>query len=109
MHHPHEGSVRNAQLLLAKQAATFASTSLNALSRWHIVSSGHSIILGVDPVTPVNIDYLPAEYCLAKDLPSLILNRDNWNPNTVILPELLDIYTDGSKLDNGVGSTTTWT
>ena len=51
-------------VLLIKQAAKFAKTRLNALSRWHIISSGHYTILEIDVETPVNIDYLPAEYCL---------------------------------------------
>ena len=51
----------------------------------------------------MNIDYLLAEFCLDRDFHSVIQNRDDWNPNTVIPPELLDIYTDGSKLDNKVG------
>ena len=31
-------------------------------------------------------------------------SRDDWYPNTVVHPEHLDIYNDGSKLDNGVVS-----
>ena len=44
--------------VLAKQVAKFATNRINALNHWHIV------ILEVDPVFPVDIDYLPAEYCL---------------------------------------------
>ena len=86
--------------LLAKQTAKFAVTRLNALSRWHNVPSGHYTVFEVDPVTCVNI-YLSADYCL--DFCSLIKNRDNWNPNTVISLRLLDIYTYGSKFENRVG------
>ena len=45
-------------VLLAKQAAKFAATRLNALSRWHIVPSGHFCILVDDPVAPLDIEYL---------------------------------------------------
>ena len=65
--------------------------------------SDHSTILEFDPVAPVNIDYLPAEYCLDSGFQFLIPSRDDWGPNTVAHPEHLDIYTDCSKLDNGVG------
>ena len=41
-------------VLLAKQTAKFVATRRNTLSRWHIVPSGHSTILEVDPV---NFDY----------------------------------------------------
>ena len=34
----------------------------------------------------------------------MIQSRNDWDPNAVVHPEHLDIYTDGSKLDNGVGS-----
>ena len=34
----------------------------------------------------------------------MISSRYEWNPNTFIPPKLLDIYTDGSKLIEGVGS-----
>ena len=89
--------------LLAKQVAKFVATRFNALSRQSIVPSDHSTILEFDPVAPVNIDYLPAEYCLDRGFHFLIPSRDDWGPNTVAHPEHLDIYTDCSKLDNGVG------
>ena len=60
-------------MLLVKHPAKFVAIRLNVLSSWHIVPSGHSTILEIDPVVLVNIDYLPAEYCL--DL-ILILSRD---------------------------------
>ena len=44
-------------VLLAKQTAKFATTRLNALSRWHIVPSARSTILKIDPVTLANIEY----------------------------------------------------
>ena len=68
--------------LLAKQAAKFAATRLNALSRWHIVPFGYYTILEVNAVIPVNIDYLLADYCFDSDFHSLIPNRNDWNPNT---------------------------
>ena len=55
-------------------------------------------------MNPMNIDYLPAEYCHDRIFHSLIPSMDDWNPNTVIPPELLDIYTADFKLDNGVRS-----
>ena len=45
----------------AKQTAKFAAIRLNVLPRWRIVPSGHSTFL---EVAPVNIDYLPADFCL---------------------------------------------
>ena len=68
--------------ILAKQAAKFPTTRLNALSRWHIVPSDHSPIL--DPVAPVNIDYFPAEYCLDRGFHLLIPSRDDCDPNMVV-------------------------
>ena len=46
-------------LLLAKQAVEVVAIRPNALSLWYTVPSGYSIILGVDPLAPVNIDYIP--------------------------------------------------
>ena len=70
-------------VLLAKQAAKFAATRLNVQS--------HTTVMEVDPVTSVNTDYLLAEYCRNKNFHSLIPNREY-------------IHTDGSKLDNEIGS-----
>ena len=89
--------------LHAKRESKVAAIRLNALSRWHTVPSGHSTIL-VDPVAPVNIDYLPAEYYFDRGFHFLIPGRDDWNYDTIIPPDFLDVYTDGSKLDNGFGS-----
>ena len=58
-------------VLLFKQAAKLAAARPNALSWWHIVPSGHATILEVEPGTPVNTVYLPAEYWLNKDFLSL--------------------------------------
>ena len=68
-------------MFLAKQTAKFAAIKLNTLSCWHIVPSGHSTLLEVDPVVSVNIDYLPDEYCFDRDFPFLILCMNDWNPN----------------------------
>ena len=35
---------------------------------------------------------------------SLIPGTDDWNYDMIVLPEILDVYTDGFKLDHGVGS-----
>ena len=90
--------------ILAKQVAKFSATRLNALSCWHIVTFGHSTILEVEPVAPVIIDYLPAEYCVDRGFHFLIPTRDDWDPNTVFHLEHQHIYTNGSKLDSLVGS-----
>ena len=71
-------------LLLAKQATKFTATRLNALSFWYIVPYGHSSILEVDTVTPVNIDYLLN--IVSTEISTLIPSRDDWNPNTVVSP-----------------------
>ena len=55
-------------------------------------------------MTPVNIDYFPAKYCLDRGFQFLIPGRNNWEPNTVVHPEHLDIYTEDFKLDSAVGS-----
>ena len=55
-------------------------------------------------MTPANIDYLPAKYCLDRDFHYLFLNKDDWKPNIANPPELLDIYSDGYKFENSVGS-----
>ena len=86
------------------QAAKLAAIRFNVLSRWHIVPSGHSTILEVDPVASVNIDYLTADYCFDRGFHFLILSRDDWNPDTFIPPKVLDIYIDGTKLDIEVWS-----
>ena len=52
----------------------------------------------------MNIDYLPAEYCLDRCFHFLIPRRDDWNPDAILPPDVVDVYTVGSKLDNGVGS-----
>ena len=74
-------------VLLAKQAAKIALIRLNALSRWHAVSSGHSTVLLVDLVAPVNIDCLPAEYCFESSFPFLIPTRDDWSYDAIVPPE----------------------
>ena len=70
----------------------------------HFVPSGHSTILEVDSVATVKIHYLPAEYSLDRGFHFLIPSRDDWDPNTFVHPEQLDIYTEDTKLDNLVGS-----
>ena len=62
--------------LLIEQAAKFAAIRLNVLSRWNIAPSGYPYILKVDPVAPVNTDYIPAEYCLDRHSQFLIACRD---------------------------------
>ena len=52
----------------------------------------------------MNINYLPAEYCLDRGFHFLIPSRNDWDPNTVVHPDYLDVYTKGFKPDNGVGS-----
>ena len=81
----------------------FVATTLNVQSMWYIGHSVYSTSLEVDAVAPVNIDYLPTENCLDRDCHFLIPIRGDWGPNTVVQPERLDIYTNGSKLNNGVG------
>ena len=49
----------------------------------------------------VNIYYFPAEYYLDRGFRFLISSRDDWDRNTVVHAEHLDIYTDGSKLNSG--------
>ena len=83
-------------VLLAYQADKFSVVRLNDLSRWHIVVSGHSTILEVNPVALVIIDYLSAEYCLYRGFHFLIPCRDDWNPNTIVPPEVLGIYKEPS-------------
>ena len=65
-HYPHKplSTMLNwlSTVIFAKQVAKVVAIRLNALSRWHTVPSSHSIILWVDPVAPVHIGYLPAEY-----------------------------------------------
>ena len=48
----------------------------------------------------VNIDYITAEYCFDRGFHFQIPGRDDYNYNTVVRPDFLDVYTDGSKLDN---------
>ena len=70
----------------------FAATRLNALSRWHIVPSGHSNILKVASVALENIDYLPVEYCLDRGFHFMIVSGDYCDPNKVVPPKHLDIH-----------------
>ena len=72
-------------MLLAKQAAKMAAIRLIALSIWHIMRSGHSTILVVDSVAAMKNNYLPAEYYLDRGFHYLIPNRDDWNPDTIVL------------------------
>ena len=74
------------------------------LSRWRVVIIGHASILKIDSVAPLDINYLRMEYCFDKGFNFLISSRTDWTPDTVVPPELLDVYTDGFKLDGGVGS-----
>ena len=52
-------------------------------------------------MTPVNTDYLPAEYCLGRDIHSLIPHRNDCNFNKII-PQNSGICI--SKRRNGVDS-----
>ena len=52
----------------------------------------------------MDIDYLPVKYCLDRGFHYLIPSRNDCDSNTIVPPEYPDIYTDGSKLDNGFGS-----
>ena len=83
--------------------AKIAAISLNALFRLHIVPSGYSIILEIDPVAPVNIDNLPAEHCFTMGFHFLIPGGDDWNYDTLVHTDVLNVYINSSKLDNGVG------
>ena len=58
--------------LLAKQVAKFTATRLNALSSWRLITSGCCSILGIDPVAPLDSDYLPEEYCFERAFKLLI-------------------------------------
>ena len=60
------------------------------------VSSGYSTILKVDPLALVDVDYLLAEYCSDRCFHFLMPSRDDWNSDTIISSEVLDVYTDGS-------------
>ena len=55
-------------------------------------------------MNPVNFDYRPAKYCFDRGFHFLSPSRDDRNSDTIAPPEVLDIYIDGSKLDNGVGN-----
>ena len=72
--------------LLAKRAAKVAAIKRNALSHWQTVLSGHSTILGLDPVAPVNIDYFPAACSFGRGFHFLITGRDGWNYDTIVPP-----------------------
>ena len=52
----------------------------------------------------LDIDYLPVEYCFNRGFHFLIPSKDDWDHGMIVPPELPDVYTDGSKLDSGVGS-----
>ena len=53
----------------------------------------------------MNIDYLPAEYCLDTDFNFLFPNTDDWSTDTIVLQaHSMNIYTDASKLYNVFGS-----
>ena len=69
---------------LAKQMAKFTG-----LSRSRVVPSGHSSILEIDPVTPLDIDYLPVEYCFDRSFNFPIPSRSNWTPDTTGSPGCL--------------------
>ena len=90
--------------LVAKQVVKIVAIRFNVLSRWHTVPRGHSTILEADQVALGNIYYLPAEYCFNRGFHFQIPGRDDCIYDMVGPPDILAVYTDGSKLDNGVGS-----
>ena len=60
----------------------------------------------------VNIEYLPAKYCFDRGFHFLIPVRDDWNYDMIVPPDVLDVYTDGSKLDKRLEAVSTlanWT
>ena len=89
-------------IFLAKQAAKIAAIRINALPFWHTVPSGHSTIMGVDPVAPVNMDFPPTEYCFDRGFHFLILARDDWYYDMIFPPGVLDAYTGSSRRDSVV-------
>ena len=52
----------------------------------------------------MKIEYDFAEYCFDRGYHFLIPRRDDWNYDAIVPPDVLDVYTGGSKLENGVGS-----
>ena len=88
--------------LFTKQVAKFNATRLSALSRWPIVTYGRPSILEIDPVVLLDIDYVLVEYYLDRGFNFLISSRIDWTHDRTVPSGLLDVYTDGSKLDCGV-------
>ena len=70
-------------VLPAKQVDKFTATRLSAVSPWRIVPYGHSSILEIDPVAPLDIDYLPVEYCFDS---FRILGRSDCAHDTTVPP-----------------------
>ena len=79
-------------MLLAKQLAKFAVARLNARSCIRILPSGYFYTLEVDPMAPLNIDYIPVVYYFDGGFYFLIPCRDDCNPDIIVSPALLDIY-----------------
>ena len=72
--------------LLAKRVAKFAAKRLSALSRWRNVPYGHSSILEIDPVAPLDFDYLSVEYCFDRGFNFLIPSKSNCSYDATVLP-----------------------
>ena len=50
------------------------------------------------------ISDLPVEYCFDRGFHFLILSWGDWDPDLIVPTEFLDVYTNGSKLNSGIGS-----
>ena len=91
---------RATRLLLAK----FAAPRLNVLLRWNTVLCCHCTILKVDLVISLKVEFRPAEHWRYRGFPFSNYEQGWLEYWYDCPPKVLEVYTDGYKLGNGVGS-----
>ena len=92
--------------LMVKQVATLSALRLRELGYWKSSLHGHSSILN-DPIVRTSIpavtDYCGQTIFLDRKFATKFPSRDEWNEGYKIDDNHLNMFTDGSKLENKVG------
>lgn len=89
--------------LLAKQIAANTAIRLKSTNQWYTFSGGHSTILENFRSVPENTDYITPRLDFERNYDITVPSRLDWEPGIPPVQGSVYIYTDGSKMEGGVG------
>jgi len=90
--------------ILGKQIAANTATRLTAVSQWKCLQIGHSKIGESLKDKLANLDYITSTLCFEKNFRTSCPSRENWKSGSAQISEVIEFFTDGSKLDGKVGA-----